>query len=105
MLKIDTIVEGIPDRKPDKITREQLHEMLDAFIDVCEAGNCGTYRVYDFRGEFCPEFRIQRGVDVDIDAEDISDSTMPIAKRTFSEVLDNLLSIKNAPEAATSQGK
>ena len=102
LLKIDTIVEGIPEHQPDKITREMVHELLDMVLDIQAAGDfaCFTYSGHAIPvvsiGYTKGKFR-ESGFDY---YTGICDSAI----NEYLSIMEKLKEIKNAPDAGTSKG-
>ena len=107
LLKIDTIVEGIPEQQPDKITRKKLHEMLDLLLDINEAGNCVSFCLYGLYG-YAPGVSASAGVQFGAYEKgkgfDYYKSFEDFDVELFAEAMKKLREIKNAPDAGTSKG-
>lgn len=103
LLKIDTIVEGIPEHVPDKIPREMVHEMLDMVLDIQAAGDfaCFTYSGHEIpvvsvgyaKGEFGDS-----GFDY---CADFCEYTID----KYPSIAEKLKELKNAPDVGASKGR
>lgn len=102
LLKIDTIVEGIPEHQPDKMTREMVHEMLDLVLDIQAAGD---FACFTYSGHSIPVVSVgyAKGELGNSSFDYYADICAPTIDR-YPSIVEKLKEIKNAPEAATSKG-
>ena len=88
----------------DVVTREQYHEMLDLVLDIHEMGNCSVFSLYGLVPTISTSVAVQFGGRKEGKDFDYTETFSDFAVKVFEKSMEQLRLIKNAQEAATSQG-
>ena len=103
MLEIESCVLGIPEKKPDRINRDQLHELLDLVLDINDSGNCVSFSMCGLAPYIATTIGVQFGAyradtpfDYYMALDDYEVDLIP-------ETVEKLREIKNAPDVGASK--
>lgn len=103
LLKVDTVIEGIPEHVPDKIPREMVHELLDMVLDIQAAGDF-AYIIYS--GHAIPVVSVgyAKGELGDSGFDYYADFCEYTIDK-YPSIAGKLKELKNAPDVGASKGR